>query len=96
VTGVQTCALPILERQAYDLVLMDVRMPEMDGLEATRIIRQRWPNRGLNIIAISAHALQDDMERCLEAGMDDHISKPVRAEELARVLERYRLSRSPG
>jgi CheY-like chemotaxis protein len=84
-------ALQALGRQHYDIVLMDVRMPEMDGLEATRIIRQRWPNRGPNIIAITAHALQDDKEKCLEAGMDDYISKPVKVEELARVLERYRL-----
>jgi CheY-like chemotaxis protein len=70
---------------------MDVRMPEMDGLEATRIIRQRWPHRGPKIIAITALALQDDRERCLDAGMDDYISKPMRVEELARVLERYRL-----
>jgi CheY-like chemotaxis protein len=87
--GIEACQA--LERQTYDIVLMDVRMPEMDGLEATRIIRQRWPNRGPNIIAITAHALQDDKERCLNAGMDDYISKPVRVEELARVLERYRL-----
>jgi PAS domain S-box/PAS domain S-box/PAS domain S-box len=87
--GIEVCQA--LERQTYDLVLMDVRMPEMDGLEATRIIRQRWPNRGPNIIAITAHALQDDKEKCLEAGMDDYISKPVKVEELARVLEKYRL-----
>ncbi len=78
-----------LERQAYDLVLMDVRMPEMDGLEATRIIRQRWPDSSPNIIAITAHALEDDKKRCLDAGMDDYICKPVNAEELARVLKRY-------
>ncbi len=87
--GIEVCQA--LERQTYDLVLMDVRMPEMDGLEATRIIRQRWPNRSPNIIAITAHALQGDKEKCLDAGMDDYISKPVKVEELARVLERYRL-----
>ena len=85
--GIEVCQS--LERQTYDLVLMDVRMPEMDGLEATRIIRQRWPHRGPKIIAITALALQDDRERCLNAGMDDYISKPMRVEELARVLERY-------
>jgi len=87
--GIEVCQA--LERQTYDLVLMDVRMPEMDGLEATRIIRQRWPNRGPNIIAITAYALEGDKEKCLEAGMDDYISKPMKIEELARVLERYRL-----
>ena len=87
--GIEVCQA--LERQPYDLVLMDVRMPEMDGLEATRIIRQRWPHSSPKIIAITAHALGDDREKCLKAGMDDYISKPVNAEELARVLKRYRI-----
>jgi PAS domain S-box-containing protein len=77
-----------LERQDYDLVLMDVRMPEMNGLEATRIIRQRWPDSGLTIIAVTAYALEGDKTRCLEAGMDDYISKPVRIEDLAEQLNK--------
>ena len=85
-------ALQALERQHYDLVLMDLRMPEMDGLEATRIIRQLWPDNGPKIIAITAYALRGDRERCLAAGMDDYISKPVRIEELAEVLKKYRLT----
>jgi PAS domain S-box-containing protein len=84
--------LQALERQPYDLVLMDVRMPEMDGLEATRIIRQRWPGDGPKIIAVTAYALQGDREKCLEAGMDDYISKPVKMAELAEVLRRYQTS----
>lgn len=76
-----------LERRHYDVVLMDVRMPEVDGLEATRIIRQRWPNDGPKIIAITAYALEGDREKCLEAGMDDYISKPVQKEDLARALK---------
>jgi CheY-like chemotaxis protein len=81
-------ALQALECQPYDLVLMDVRMPEMDGLEATRFIRQRWSNE-IKIIAITAHALKGDRERCLEAGMDDYISKPVKIEELKNMLEKH-------
>ncbi|HSD58543.1 MAG TPA: PAS domain S-box protein [Methanotrichaceae archaeon] len=74
--------LQALERQPYDLVFMDVQMPEMDGLEATGAIRQRWPSNGPRIIAITAYALKGDRERCLEAGMDDYISKPIQLEEL--------------
>ncbi len=76
--------LQSLERQHYDVVLMDLKMPEMDGLEATRIIRQRWPDNGPKIIAITAYALEGDREKCLEAGMDDYIAKPVQKEDLAR------------
>ena len=79
--------LQALERQPYDVVLMDLRMPEMDGLQATRIIRQRWPDNGPKIIAITAYALQGDREKCLDAGMDDYISKPIRMNELAAVLK---------
>ena len=80
-------ALQALERQHYDVVLMDVKMPEMDGLEATRIIRQRWHD-GPKIIAITAYALEGDREKCLEAGMDDYISKPINKEDLARALQK--------
>jgi len=82
-------ALHALESEHFDAVLMDVRMPEMDGLEATRIIRQRWNNK-LKIIAITAYALKGDRERCLAAGMDDYISKPVKMEELAEMLSKFR------
>ncbi len=87
-------ALRALENQSYDLVLMDVRMPEMNGLEATRIIRQRWPEKGPKIIAITAFALQGDKEKCLAAGMDDYISKPVRMNELAKMLGKYQMHRN--
>ncbi len=79
--------LQALERQPYDVVLMDLRMPEMDGLQATRIIRQRWPDNGPKIIAITAYALQGDREKCIEAGMDDYISKPIKMNELAAILD---------
>ena len=82
-------ALQALGRQHYDIVLMDVRMPEMDGLEATQIIRKRWPKNGLMVIAITAYALEGDREKCLDAGMDDYISKPVKLDELAGVLSRF-------
>jgi len=78
--------LQALERQPYDLVLMDVRMPEMNGLEATSIIRQRWPDNGPSIIAVTAYALEGDQERCLDAGMDGYISKPIRIEDLSEKL----------
>ena len=81
-------ALQALERQPYDLVLMDLRMPDMDGLEATRIIRQRWPDNGPKVVAITAYALQGDKEKCIDAGMDEYISKPVQMEELVEVLKR--------
>ena len=80
--------LQALENRPYDLVLMDVRMPEMSGLEATRIIRQRWPEKKLRIIAVTALALQGDREKCLAAGMDGYISKPLKIGDLAEQLRR--------
>ncbi len=82
-------ALHALERQHYDVVFMDVKMPVMDGLEATRIIRQRWPHEGPKIIALTAYGLKGDRERFISAGMDDYILKPVQKEDLAKVLRRY-------
>jgi len=78
--------LQALERQTYDVILMDILMPEMDGLEATKVIRQRWPD-GPKIIAMTASALQGDRETCLAAGMDGYISKPTRIAELKAVLK---------
>jgi len=81
-------ALAALERSTYDLVLMDVQMPELDGLEATRQIRARWPApSGPRIAAMTANAMAGDRELCLAAGMDDYISKPIRPAELEAVLE---------
>jgi len=81
--------LQSLERQTYDLVLMDMQMPEMDGLAATRFIRKEWPGElGPRIIALTANASSEDRETCLAAGMDDYISKPIRVEELVRALSK--------
>jgi len=85
--GLET--IQALERQPYDVVLMDVQMPEMDGLEATRQIRSRWPAAEQpRIIAMTANAMQGDREICLEAGMDDYVSKPIRVDELVQALSR--------
>ena len=81
--------LQALERQHYDLVLMDIRMPEMDGITATQEIRKIWPENGPKIIAITAFALEGDREKCLAAGMDDYISKPVQKKALEAVLNKY-------
>jgi two-component system sensor histidine kinase/response regulator len=89
-------ALHVLETQTVDLVLMDVQMPEMDGFEATAAIREKERTTGahLKIIAMTAHALKGDRERCLAAGMDGYLSKPVQAEELLTVAEG--MSADPG
>jgi GAF domain-containing protein/CheY-like chemotaxis protein/tetratricopeptide (TPR) repeat protein len=81
-------AVESIERQTYDVILMDVQMPEMDGLEATRQIIAKWPQKHPRIIGLTANALEGDREQCLAAGMDDYISKPIRVEELVDALER--------
>jgi PAS domain S-box-containing protein len=91
VTGNGLEALQALEREPYDVVLMDVQMPTMDGLEATRRIHQRWPERRRpHIIAATASAMEEEREACLAAGMDDYLSKPIRVDELAAALRRCR------
>jgi PAS domain S-box-containing protein len=85
-------ALQALSDQSYDLVLMDVQMPEMDGLEATRRIRDPQSavrNHLIPIIAMTAHAMQSDRERCLEAGMNDYVSKPISPQALVEAIERW-------
>jgi CheY-like chemotaxis protein len=80
-------AIQALNRQHYDVILMDVQMPEMDGLEASRQICAQWPaNQRPRIIAMTANAMQGDREMCLAAGMDDYISKPIQPNDLATAL----------
>jgi len=84
--------LKVLEHKSYDLILMDIQMPEMDGLEATRQIRLKEKNDGINqvkIVAMTANAMIEDREKCLSVGMDDFISKPVRLEALATILSGF-------
>ena len=84
-------AIESLERRPYDVVLMDVQMPELDGLDATREIRERWPDETRpHIIAMTANALPEDREACFAAGMNDYVAKPIRAEELVAALKRVR------
>jgi GAF domain-containing protein/CheY-like chemotaxis protein len=82
-------AVQSVERQPYDVVLMDVQMPEMDGLEAARVITSRWPREQRPwIVAMTANAMQGDREECLAAGMDEYVTKPIRVERLVEALER--------
>jgi two-component system, sensor histidine kinase and response regulator len=92
--GLET--LQALASQSFDLVLMDVQMPEMDGLEATAAIREKEKGTSFRqpIIALTAHAIKGDREKCLAAGMDGYLSKPIRPQELDDVLDRYVARRS--
>jgi PAS domain S-box-containing protein len=83
-------ALEALERSQYDVVLMDVQMPELDGLDASRRICERWPGTRPRIIAMTANALPEDREACFAAGMDDYVAKPIRSDALAEALRRVR------
>jgi len=86
-------AVESVGRQSYDVVLMDVQMPEMDGLEATRRITARWPEgKRPRIVAMTANAMQGDRETCLAAGMDDYVVKPIRVEALVEALLQVKAS----
>ena len=89
VNGIE--AVAALEKDHFDLVLMDVQMPEMDGFDATAAIRLKEKTSGLHqpVVAMTAHAMKGDEERCLAAGMDGYLSKPIRQEELEVILERH-------
>jgi CheY-like chemotaxis protein len=83
-------ALDAIATETFDVVLMDVQMPEMDGFEAATIIRQRERTRGghLPLIALTAHAMKGDEERCFAAGMDGYVSKPIDAAQLVGTIQR--------
>src|SRR5215472_11108701 len=80
-----------LEKDTFDLILMDVQMPEMDGFEATAVIRRKEKGSSLHqvIVALTAHAMKGDQEKCLAVGVDGYLSKPIRPQELDEVLSRY-------
>ena len=84
-------ALLALEKESFDLVFMDLQMPEMDGFAATATIREKEKGTGKHqeVIALTAHAMSGDRERCLTAGMDAYLSKPIRPHELDILLKKY-------
>jgi len=89
-------ALDALEKEKFDVVFMDVQMPEMDGLEATAAIREKEKSSGLHqpIIALTAHAMKGDREKCLAAGMDGYLTKPIRPQDLEAILDEYAARRA--
>jgi two-component system, sensor histidine kinase and response regulator len=91
VAGTGLEALQALEKESFDLVLMDVQMPEMDGLEATAAIREKEKSNGRHqpVVALTAHAMKGDREKCMAGGMDGYLSKPIRPQELDQLLEIY-------
>jgi two-component system sensor histidine kinase/response regulator len=87
--GYGQAALTALEKDCFDLVLMDIQMPGMDGFEATAAIREKEQRAGghIPIVAMTAHALKGDQERCVAAGMDGYVSKPIRTSDLFSAIE---------
>jgi len=91
-------AIELLKTSPYDLVFMDLQMPKMDGIEATRIIRDKKSDvihHNIPVIAMTAHAMKGHREICINAGMDDYITKPIRSEVIKKMLEKW-LSTSVG
>ena len=85
-------AIEAAVKNYYDLILMDMQMPEMDGLQATRMIREKLVEQPV-IIALTANTMQGDEQECLDAGMNDYIAKPVKLEELVDKLEKWAIYR---
>ncbi len=87
-TGIEV--LECLKRKPYDLIFMDIQMPVMDGMEATRIIRETIPeDTRPKIIAVTANAFESDREEYLSAGMDDYISKPIKRDQLQKIISKF-------
>ena len=85
-TGIEV--LEMMKAEHFDLILMDVQMPEMDGIEATKLIRSKGTAQPV-IVAMTANAMQSDQEECLKAGMDDYLSKPVRVDSLKSMIQKW-------
>jgi CheY-like chemotaxis protein len=87
-------AVAFASRERFDLILMDIQMPEMDGYEATAAIREMERQTGSHtpIVAMTAHAMKSDQDRCLAAGMDDYISKPIHLNELIQKITQFSAS----
>jgi len=79
-------AVRMMQRRSYDVIFMDVQMPQMDGLQAARAIRDLWPRRRVKIIAVTGCLQKGSREMCLEAGMDDYIAKPAKKEDILASL----------
>jgi CheY-like chemotaxis protein len=95
IVGNGRAAVAAVARERYDLVLMDIQMPELDGLDATRMIRASPVGRGQRIVALTAHASIDERDRCLAAGMDGYLSKPFKAHQLYAIVEGWAETQAP-
>ena len=82
-------ALEALDKYDYDIVFMDLQMPDMDGLEATRQIVMRFKGNHPTIIAMTASSIGDDVEACFEAGVDDYIRKPIKSQDIETILNKW-------
>jgi CheY-like chemotaxis protein len=96
VVGTGCEVLSALEQQTFDLILMDVQMPDMDGLEAAAEIRARERSgERIPIIALTAHAMTGDRERCMQAGMDGYVTKPIRFQDIVNEINRLQITPGP-
>jgi CheY-like chemotaxis protein len=82
-------AIDMAEKEHYDLIIMDIGLPGIDGIEATRIIQSRLQYKDVPVIALTAYAMKGDKEKILEAGLDDYISKPIQVPDFMKKMEKY-------